>query len=88
MANWKFQKAVDENEECRVDGVNIWNYYWSCVDKRVEVKCPYEGQVYFFKEYQIEPDGRAVHFVAGEFVNDKVGIYVKDDLADGVSGFK
>ena len=50
MVNWKFAKAIDENEEFKINGTNIWNHYWHCVNKKVEVKGPYEGQVYFFKE--------------------------------------
>lgn len=49
----------------------------------MEVKGPYEGHVYYFKEYVIEDKGRKVNFVAGEFSNSKVGIYLKDDLSDG-----
>ena len=54
MTNWKFAKSVDENEEFKIEGLNIWNHYWHCVNKKVEVKGPDNGNVYFFKEYQIE----------------------------------
>ncbi|MDV3805997.1 hypothetical protein CMU35_12690 [Elizabethkingia anophelis] len=83
MTNWKFAKALDENEEYKIDGLNTWSFYWNCVNKKVEVKGPYEGHVYYFKEYVIEDKGRKVNFVAGEFSNSKVGIYLKDDLSDG-----
>lgn len=83
MTDWKFAKAIDENEEFKIDGINIWSHYWHCVNKKVEVKGPYEGQVYFFKEYEIKNGDESIHFVAGEFVNSKVGIYIKDDLSDG-----
>lgn len=83
MTNWKFVRAVDENEEFRIEGINIWNHYWHCVDKKVEVKGPDEGNVYFFKEYQIESTDKTISFVAGEFIDSKVGIYLKDDLFDG-----
>ena len=43
---------------------------------------PTEGQIYYFKHYEITDGTRKVEFVAGEFLNSKVGIYVKDDLAD------
>ena len=39
-----------------------------------------KGQVYFFKEYEITNGDQKLNFVAGEFVNSKVGIYIKDDL--------
>ena len=38
MAQWKFAKAINENETFKIDGINIWNHYWHCVDKKVEVK--------------------------------------------------
>ena len=50
MTNWKFAKAVNENEEFKIEGLNIWNHYWHCVDKKVEVKGPDNGNVYYFKE--------------------------------------
>jgi hypothetical protein len=40
-------------------------------------------EVYFFKEYEITNGDQKINFVAGEFVNSKVGIYIKDDLSDG-----
>ena len=83
MVNWKFAKAIDENEEFKINGTNIWNHYWHCVNKKVEVKGLYEGQVYFFKEYEITNGDQKINFVAGEFVNSIVGIYIKDDLSDG-----
>ena len=82
MTNWKFAKAIDENEEFRINHLNIWNFPWHCLNKKVEVSGPYEGQVYYFKHYEITDGTQKIEFVAGEFVNSKVGIYVKDDLAD------
>lgn len=82
MANWKFAKAIDENEEFRINQLNIWNFYWHCVNKKVEVVGPYEGQIYYFKQYEIIEGDKRIEFVAGEFLNSKVGIYVKDDLSD------
>jgi hypothetical protein len=46
----------------------------------VEVIGPYEGQIYYFKHYEITDGTQKIEFVAGEFVNSKVGIYIKDDL--------
>ena len=28
MAQWKFAKAISENEAFNIDGINIWNHYW------------------------------------------------------------
>lgn len=46
------------------------------------MKGPFEGQVYFFKEYEIKTPQKSVNFVAGEFINGQIGIYTKDDLKD------
>ena len=43
MVNWKFAKAIDENEEYKINDTNNWNHYWHCVNKKVEEKGPYEG---------------------------------------------
>ena len=83
MAQWKFAKAISENEAFNIDGINIWNHYKNKENKKVEVKGPYEGNVYFFKEYQIINNDKTINFVAGEFINSKVGIYLKDDLSEG-----
>ena len=82
MTNWKFAKAIDENEEFKINQMNIWNFQWHCLNKKVEVLGPYEGQVYYFKHYEITDGTQKIEFVAGEFVNSKVGIYIKDDLCD------
>lgn len=79
MEKWKFVDYIQENKECRLDGLNIWNHYWNCTDRKVEVRCPHEGQVYFFKEYKINDGDKEVTFVAGEFSDERVGLYLKDD---------
>ena len=28
MTNWKFSSFIEVNKEHKVDGINIWNYYW------------------------------------------------------------
>lgn len=83
MNYWKFAKTIRENEEFRFGGLNIWNHYWHCVNKKVEVTGPDGGNIYFFKEYQIVDNDKTVNFVAGEFSDAKVGDYVKDDLREG-----
>ncbi len=82
MANWKFASFIEVDKEFRVEGLNIWNHYWFCNDRKVEVRSPHEGQVYFFKEYQIKDGNKLVNFVAGEFSDLRVGLYVKDELVD------
>ncbi len=79
MNTWKFASFIEVDKEFRVDGLNIWNHYWNCSDRKVEVVEPTEGQIYFFKEYEIKTPEKSVNFVAGEFSNGQIGIYIKDD---------
>ena len=81
MADWKFTSLIEVDKEYKVDGLNIWNHYWNCSDRKIEVRGPFEGQVYFFNEYEIKTPEKTVTFVAGEFSNQKIGIYLKDDLS-------
>ncbi len=79
MDNWKFAKAIEENEEFKIDGINLWNHYWHCVNQKVEVVEPQKGNTYYFREYQIKAEDKKINFVAGEFINSKIGIYLKDE---------
>lgn len=79
MATWKFASFIEVDKEVRVQGLNIWNYYWNCSDRKVEVVEPQEGARYFFKEYQICTPEKCVNFVAGEFSNGRIGLYVQED---------
>ncbi len=81
MADWKFASLIEVDKEYKVDGLNIWNHYWNCSDRKIEVRGPFEGQVYFFNEYEIKTPEKTITFVAGEFSNQKIGIYLKDDLS-------
>ncbi len=78
MADWKFASLIEVDKEYKVDGLNIWNHYWNCSDRKIEVRGPFEGQVYFFNEYEIRTPEKTVKFVAGEFSNQKIGIYLKE----------
>jgi hypothetical protein len=33
MTHWKFAKAIDENEEFKINQMNIWNFQWHCLEK-------------------------------------------------------
>lgn len=82
MSSWKFSSFIEVDKEHKVEGINIWNHYWSCSDRKIEVRSPLEGQVYFFNEYEIKTPGKTISFVAGEFSNGQIGIYTKDELSD------
>lgn len=79
MADWKFASLIEVEKEFKVEGLNIWNYYWHCSDRKIEVVGPFEGQVYYFKEYEIRTPEKTVNFVAGEFSNETIGIYLKEE---------
>lgn len=82
MTYWKFASYIEVDKEYKVEGLNIWNHYWHCTDRKIEVRDPNEGQVYFFNEYEIHRDGNAVRFVAGEYVDGQIGLYLKDEFSD------
>lgn len=79
MKSWKFASFVEVDKEYRIEGLNIWNFYWHCSDRKVEVRDPNEGQVYYFNEYEIVNDGKKVNFVVGEFSDNTLGLYLKGE---------
>ena len=54
MKNWKFASLIEVDKEYKIEGLNIWNFYWHCSSRKIEVIDPMEGQVYFFNEYEIK----------------------------------
>lgn len=78
MDQWKFASLIEVDKEYRVEGLNIWNYYWHCSNRKVEVICPFEGSKYFFKEYSIQTPEKTISFLAGEFSNQTIGLFIKD----------
>lgn len=82
MAQWKFASLIEVDKVYKVEGLNIWNYYWHCTKRGIEVVHPHEAHVYFFNEYTIDTPEKTVTFVAGEFSNGTIGLYTKDDLTD------
>ena len=82
METWKFESFIEIDKEFKVNGLNIWNFYWACKDKNVEVRHPEERTLYQFKEYEISEGTKSVNFVAGEFSDGKVGIFTKDEILE------
>ncbi len=83
MSNWKFDSFIEVDKEHRIEGLNIWNHYWLCSNRKIEVIDPSEGSSYHFNEYTIKTPEKSISFVAGEYSNGQIGIYKKDDLTDG-----
>lgn len=78
-SSWKFASLIEINKEYKIEGLNIWNHYWHCSDRKIEVLEPKEGHICFFNEYEIQTASKKITFVAGEFSNKKVGLYLKDE---------
>jgi hypothetical protein len=49
MTQWKFASVIENDKEFKIQGTNIWNHYWHCCNRKVEVIEPSEGQSYFLK---------------------------------------
>ena len=60
MKNWKFASFIEVDKEFRVEGLNIWNHYWHCYDRNVEVLHPTKHHQYRFKEYEIQTPEKSV----------------------------
>ena len=79
---YHFDSIIEVDKEYKLKGLNIWNHYWHCSDRNVEV-IGHEGHIYHFKEYEIITEDQHIFFVAGEFSNGEIGIFIKDELSEG-----
>lgn len=78
METYEFAAYISVDKEYKLEGLNIWNYYWHCSDRKIEVYSPSDGQIYLFNAYEIKDGDKKVGFVAGEFSDGKVGIFTKE----------
>ena len=83
MENWKFASFIEVDKEFRVEGLNIWNHYWHCSDRKVEVIHPLDRSQCYFKEYCISTTEKKVKFLAGEFTNGQLGIFIPEPQEKG-----
>ncbi len=83
MNPWKFASYIEVDKEYKIDGLNIWNFYWHCIERKIEVFGPRTGNPYVFNQYEIRTPEKTVNFVAGEFSDELKGIYLKDELIEG-----
>ena len=81
MKNWKFASLIEVDKEYKIEGHNIWNFYWNYKKKKIEVINPSNRNVYYFNEYEIRTPEKTITFVAGEFSNGEIGIYLKDETS-------
>ena len=68
---WKFETAGFDGQ-CKLFGVNIFDYDWQTTGKRIKVKDPIT-----FEVWQVEIDGQIHRFAAGEFSNCVWGFYLE-----------
>lgn len=73
---WKFE-TFGLDGQCKLFGVNIFEYDWQSTGKRVKVQDPVYGQEHIFAVWQAEIDGQIRHFAAGEFSNCVWGFYLE-----------
>ena len=81
MKNWKFASLIEEEKEFKVEGINIWNHYWHCSDRKIEVIGPLSGNPYLFNEYEIRSPEKTITFVVGEFSEGRIGLYLMEEDA-------
>ena len=81
MQNWKFVSLIEVDKEFKIEGINIWNHYWNCSERKIQVINPSNRNVYYFNEYEIQTPEKTITFVAGEFSNGEIGIYLKEEAS-------
>ncbi len=65
---WEYE-TFGPDGQCKLFGVNIFDYDWQTTGKRVKVKDPIYHQDHTFEVWQVEIDGQIHRFAAGEFSN-------------------
>ena len=78
MAAWKFKSIIETDKEFKIEGLNIWNFYWHCAERKIEVIGPNSGNPYLFNQYEIKTPEKTINFVAGEFSDGRIGLYLKE----------
>ena len=71
---WEYE-TFGPDGQCKLFGVNIFDYDWQTTGKRVKVKDPIYHQDHTFEVWQVEIDGQIHRFAAGEFSNCVWGFY-------------
>ena len=73
---WEYE-TFGPDGQCKLFGVNIFDYDWQTTGKRVKVKDPIYHQDHTFEVWQVEIDGQIHRFAAGEFSNCVWGFYLE-----------
>lgn len=72
---WIHKKTIFDSEKYEINGINIWDFKWDSIGKKITVKDPLYGQSYSFNIYKIKTANFEITFAAGEFSNCVWGIY-------------
>ena len=81
MQNWKFVSLIEVDKEFKIEGINIWNHYWNCSERKIEVIGPLSGNPYLFNQYEIKSPEKTITFVVGEFSEGRIGLYIPEEIA-------
>ena len=73
---WEYE-TFGPDGQCKLFGVNIFDYDWQTTGKRVNVKDAFYHLVLRFEVWQVEFDGENFRFAAGEFSNCVWGFYLE-----------
>jgi hypothetical protein len=78
-AVWRFVKTVNDGEVFEINGINIWDFKWEVIGKKIKAKDPLYAQFYNFDVFKIQNGNVEILFAAGEFSNSVWGIYLKEN---------
>ena len=79
--HWKFAAYIEIDKEYKIEGLNIWNHYWNCSERKIEVIGPRTGNPYLFNQYEIKTPEKTITFIVGEFSESKIGLYLPEEKA-------
>ena len=79
MQNWKFVSLIEVDKEFKIEGINIWNHYWNCSERKIEVIGPLSGNPYLFNQYEIKSAEKTITFVVGEFSEGKIALHIPQE---------
>ena len=73
---WKYE-TFGPDGQCKLFGVNIFDYNWQTTGKRVKSQRPDLSPRPYLEVWQVEIDGQIHRFAAGEFSNCVWGFYLE-----------
>ena len=74
---WKFVKSGTEIN-CKLFGVDIFNYKWIRTGEKVVVLDPLYNQEHEMTVYNVDIDNEIFTFATGEFSNGVYGFYINE----------